>query len=236
VSAGEATFTRAERARDLAGRVLGAALALLFFAPGFCPGAVARWVSYPFDFWEESAWDLAALTGRRVVASGFVLPIEAYRDPLSARVVEIELVLALWTAYFAAALALVFAPRRWRRARRVLAGAPLGLLATLVAIDALSSAVTRPQVLAPASLPTPWVYVPGVVFMAWAWATLRGSRVAGAIGLVLGALGLIFVPLGLAVGGPPFMGGVLASFVAASVGLILASSGASPRRVAEADA
>ncbi len=221
---------------DLAGRVLGAALLALSFAPWAALEATHVDDGQPHAVATGSAWTLLAPAARFVAAEGLELPIAALTSGWRARVVEMELVCSLWIAYFAAALALVLAPRRWSRARRVFLGAPVALLATLLAMEAANSPVTVPDVWRTSCLATPWIYVPAVVFMAWAWAQLRGSRAAAWVGLVLGGYGLMLVSARLSRRWPEPSWGAGASFAAATLGLIAANLGPSPPPAEEAGA
>jgi hypothetical protein len=223
VSAGEATFTRAERARDLAGRVLGAAAVALFFAPWLDGGL--HYVSFGavLDWNGVSGWGLLRNAVESVTKTGLTLPIQAGSSGARAHAVDAELVCVLWASYLVVAAALVFHPRRRSHAQLVLAAALETVFATLCLVQAVSGAVTDADWLSGASLATFTTYLPATVFVVLLLALAWWPQRAHDVGIFLAGSALFTGPFALGSFIVVLHWGAVVSFLAASAGLFIAS-------------
>ncbi len=233
MSTREPSITRAERARDLAGRALGAAAVPLFFV---------RWTSQHFGAWNprvesaplgDDAWFVVRSDIRELAGRPLALPIDAFAGGATAFTVELELVVFLWVAYAMASLALILVAGRRVRARAVLAGSQLGALSTLFAIEDASRVVTHPDGRFDLSLTEPWIYVPACAVLAFVVGALVDARWARFYGLALGAFSVTFGPWAIVASREEMGPGAAFSLVAVGAGLLLAARSvgrASPER------
>jgi hypothetical protein len=236
VSESEAAITPAEQTRDLAGRALGAAAFVLFFAPWLDGGRAVSGVGSIVYWREATGWVLLRHGANAVARAGLALPIEAGSASARARTVEVELVCVLWASYLACAALLVFVPRRRTQGRLALTAALVTAFATLCLMEGTSCAVTDPEWVGPVSLAAVATYLPATAFVALLFALAWRPTWARAIGIILAGSAIFAGPLALERARlSPSWGGV-ASFLAASAGLFVASLGAGPRRAAEAGA